>query len=161
MRDLFKARGDQYVDNGIGGEVAGRRAMTEVTQFCIGLENKPGMFAKLCTSLKQADIRIKALCVSDDEDCCWVNIVASPESATEKLLRDQGYNFFAEKVLALQLDDKAATMEGVARAMGEANININYVYGSADDDGTSFTMLISVSDMAGAKACLSAGAASA
>lgn len=133
--------------------------MNEVTQFCIGLENKPGMFAKLCASLKQADIRIKALCVSDDEDCCWVNIVASPEAATEKLLRDQGYNFFKENVLALQLNDQPATMENVARVMAEADININYVYGSAGDDGSSFTMLLSVSDMEGAKACLSADSA--
>ncbi|MGD2110970.1 MAG: hypothetical protein PVI86_16460 [Phycisphaerae bacterium] len=133
--------------------------MTEVTQFCIGLENKPGMFARLCASLKQADIRIKALCVSDDEDCCWVNIVASPESATESLLRDNGYNFFTERVLALELTDEPARMEEVARLMAEADININYVYGSADDDGTSFTMFMSVTDIDGAKQCLDAATA--
>ncbi len=132
--------------------------MDEVTQFCIGLENKPGMFAKLCTSLKQAKIRIKALCVSDDEDCCWVNVVASPESVAERLLRDEGYNFFMEKVLALQLNDQPATMESVAKQMADANININYVYGSADDDGSSFTMVMGVSDMEGAKSCLRADA---
>ena len=127
--------------------------MTEVTQFCIGLENKPGMFAKLCTSLKQADIRIKALCVSDDDDCCWVNIVASPVSTTEETVREQGYNFFTEKVLAVQLDDQPATMERVAGALAKANINIDYVYGSGEGDSP-FTLLMHVSDLPAAQAVL-------
>ena len=127
--------------------------MAEVTQFCIGLENKPGVFARLCGTLKRAGVRINGLCVSDDEDCCWVNIVASPVSTTQETLREQGYNFFTEKVLAVQLDDRPATMERVAGALAKADINIDYVYGSGESDSP-FTLLMHVSDLAGAQAVL-------
>ena len=127
--------------------------MAEVTQFCIGLENKPGVFATLCGTLKHAGVRITGLCVSDDEDCCWVNIVASPVSTIQETLREQGYNFFTEKILAVQLDDQPATMERVAGALAKADINIDYVYGSGEGDSP-FTLLMHVSDLDGAQAVL-------
>ena len=46
--------------------------MSQATQFCVGLENKPGVLASLCAAIQRADVKIAALFVSDDEDFCWV-----------------------------------------------------------------------------------------
>ena len=121
--------------------------MVEVTQFCVGLEHKPGMLAKLCAALRQAEVNINALCVSDDENCCWVNLVASPVEATDRVLAEGGFRYLAEKVLSLQLDNKPGTLEHVAATLAKGNVNINYIYG-AGTHGTSCMLVFSVDDPA-------------
>ena len=75
------------------------------TQFCVGLENKPGMLAGLCGALRQAEVNIEAIFVSDDEESCWVNFLADRADAAERTLKERGYNFFSERVLRLVAPD--------------------------------------------------------
>ena len=70
--------------------------MNEATQFCVGLEHKPGSLAGLCKTLRSAGVNIDALCISDDDECCWVNMVASPAEAVDRVLGGTGYRFFTE-----------------------------------------------------------------
>ncbi len=107
-----------------------RQAMMEVTQFCVGLEHKPGMLAKLCEALRRANVNIDALCVSDDKDCCWVNLVASPTEAADRVLAEGGFRYLTEKVLALEIDNKPGALEQVASTLAKARISIHYLSGA-------------------------------
>ncbi len=120
--------------------------MAVATQFCVGLEDKPGMLAKLCATLREAEVAIEALFVSDDEGCCWVNLLVSSNAATEKALKDGKYNFFTEKVLKLQAQDGTGELERVAIQLAEANVNVDYVYGSSTEK-TPITFVLHVSDL--------------
>ena len=104
--------------------------MPEATQFCIGLENKPGVLAGICATLSRAGVNIDALYVSGDEDCCWVNFVASPVAAAQRVLSAENHNFFTEQVVVVQVDDKPGELQHVSESFAEAGVNINYVYGS-------------------------------
>ncbi len=105
--------------------------MPEATQFCISLKNEPGVLAKLCATLGRAEVNVDALFVSDDEDCCWVNLVVTPADAARRTLTEEGYNFFTEKVLVLQIDDQPGSLERISSQLAQADINISYVYGSS------------------------------
>jgi hypothetical protein len=131
--------------------------MPEATQICVGLEDKPGMFAKLCGTLRAAEVSVAALFISDDEGCCWVNLVAHPSPLAEKALKDAGYNFFTEKVLTLKLPCHINALEEVARNLAEAGINISYVYGSAGDNGH-YTLVLKAEDHVRARNLLESGA---
>lgn len=119
--------------------------MPESTQFCIGLENKPGVLAKLCAAICQAQIKVEALFVSDDEDFCWVNMVSSPVEATRHMLAEGGYNFFTEKVLVVRVDG-AEALEAIASNLAEGGVNINNIYGSCAE-GAASTLVMNVSDL--------------
>ena len=119
--------------------------MAEATQFCIGLENKPGVLAKLCGCLRRANVNVDALFVSDDEECCWVNVVASPTPAARDALTEGGYHFYTEKVLTVQGENRPGQLEQISTKLTEAGINIIYIYGSAV--GSSFTAVLNVSDL--------------
>ena len=119
--------------------------MNETTQFCVGLENKPGLLAKLCGALRSADINIDALSVSDDTDCCWVNMLASPVETVDRVLGDAGYRFFTEKVLRLQIGNSPGALEEIATRLAEAQVNINYVYGGGAE-GSPCVLVLGVSD---------------
>jgi len=119
------------------------------TQFCIGLENKPGALAGLCGALQRANVNIDALYVSEDEDCTWVNFVASPVPVANDVLAEAGHNFFTEKVLVIRVEDRPGELERVSSKLAEASININYVYGSCVNG--SCTLVFNVDEIARAE----------
>lgn len=129
--------------------------MLEVTQFCVGLEHKPGMLAKLCETFRRANVNIDALCVSSDEDCCWVNLVGSPADAADHALAGGGFKYVAEKVLALQVDNKPGALGRVASLLANAGININYIYGGGTE-GSPCALIFSVDDQERARKVLGA-----
>jgi len=127
--------------------------MNEVTQFCIGLQDRPGLLARLCSTLHTGEVNIQAIFVSDDEECCWVNIVVDNPETTERVLKDHGYNFFSERVLSVGLSDRPGELERVALRLAEAEVNINYVYGSSPRTAD-FNLILNVSDVGRAKEVL-------
>lgn len=64
--------------------------MKEVTQFCIGLQDQLGLLAQLCSTLQAGGVNIQAIFVSNDSECCWVNIVVDDPENTERVLKDNG-----------------------------------------------------------------------
>jgi hypothetical protein len=127
--------------------------MIETTQFCVGLDNKPGMLAKLCGTLTKAKINIEALCVSDDDECCWVNLVTSDVQAAEHALGEAGYRFLSEQVLKVQIGNRPGDLECVASKLADAQVNINFVYG-AGVPGSPSMLVLSVDDIERAVAAL-------
>ncbi len=127
-----------------------RLSMAEATQFCVGLENKPGVLAKLCEHLERANVNIEAIFVTDDEDCAWVNFVVAPNCDPEQALIDGGYKFFTEKVLTVQMENRPGALEHVAAKLAGAGVNIDYVYGSCGEQPT-FMLVLNVDDLKGAE----------
>ena len=121
--------------------------MAEVTQFCVGLENKPGTLAKFCAMLSKASVNIEAVFASEDAECNWVHLIASPDSKAERALNEAGYHFFTEKVLIVMLDNQPGELERVASALGSAGVNISYIYGSSGVEGSAFTLVVSADDL--------------
>ena len=127
----------------------------EVTQFCIGLENKTGTFAGLCGLLTRADVNVRALFVSEEGKYSWVNLVADPAPRAEQALIDGGYKFFTEKVLTLQVGNQPGELERLASRLAEADVNISYLYGSGVE-GASFALVLNLSDLHAAAKALKA-----
>lgn len=119
--------------------------MREHIQFCIGLENRPGMLARLCEVFHGRDVNIDALCVTDDTDCVWVNVIASPAELAEQVLVESGFRFFSERVVTLQLDNAPGELGRVAAKLADAGVNINYVYG-AGAEGHPCNLVLNVSN---------------
>ncbi len=117
------------------------RVMAEATQFCVGLEHKPGMLTKLCHLLRTQGVNIDALFVSNDEDVAWVNFVANPNDLVEDALRAGNHNFFSETVLTVQMENTPGAIEQVASRLADADVNINYVYGSGAGGHPSIVVL--------------------
>ncbi len=119
--------------------------MQEATQFCVGLSNEKGALARLCGLLREANVNIEALFVSDDEDGVWVNMVATPPEEADQALRSGGYRFVPETVLVVQAQSRPGGLERIAAELSEAGVNIQYVYGSGSL-GSAFMLVLSVDD---------------
>jgi hypothetical protein len=127
--------------------------MAKATEFCIGLHNKPGTLAKLCAALARAKVNIDAVSVSENAECCWVRMVASPPATAKKVLTKARYHFCLQPVLTLPAHNRPGELERVASRLAKAGVNINYVYGS-NAKGVPSTLVLSVSDLKRADAVL-------
>ncbi len=121
--------------------------MARATQFCVGLDNKPGTLAKLCGALKRAKVNVEAITVADNAECCWVRFVGSPAEGARKALTRGRFNFCTQRVLRLKVANKPGELERIASKLARAGVNINYVYGS-NAEGASSTLVLSVSNLA-------------
>ncbi len=120
--------------------------MARATQFCVGLDNKPGTLAGLCGALKRGKVNIVAISVSDSADCCWVRLVASPVAAARAALTKGRFNFCMQRVLVLRVAHRPGVMQGIAAKLAKAGVNINYVYGS-NAEGPSSTLVLSTGNL--------------
>lgn len=100
------------------------------TQFCVGLEHRPGMLTQLCKLLRDEGVNIEALFVSNDAEAAWVNFVGTPHDKVKEVLDAQAYRWFTESVLTIRADNRPGEIESIAARLADACVNINYIYGS-------------------------------
>lgn len=115
--------------------------MARATQFCVGLENKPGALAKLCGSLKRAKVNIEAISVVDNADGCWVRLIALPMAKARDALTRGKFEFCTQRVLTIEAADEPGALERIASQLSKAGVNINYVYASTGDGATALIVL--------------------
>jgi len=121
--------------------------MPRATQICVGLDNKPGVLAKLCGVLTRAKVNIEAISVAENSECCWVRLVASPMAKTKAALGKAKYHFCTQRVLAVHAKNKPGELGRVAAKLAKAKVNINYVYASTGD-GDKTMLVLGVDNLA-------------
>jgi hypothetical protein len=120
--------------------------MEKTTQLSVAMENVPGQLGRLCRVLAQADVNIRGICVADASDFSNIRIVVSNPLAAKKALREAGLTFASHDVLLVDLDDKPGVLESVAVRLGEAGINVHYMYGTGTSGKGKAAMVLHVSD---------------
>lgn len=120
--------------------------MPKIVQFSVGLDNSAGTLARLCAMLHHAGVNIEAISVSDNTDCGWVRLIATPAERAREALAKARYTVCAQLVLALSLENEPGALGKLAARLAKAGVNINYVYGSTPP-GEDSTLILGVSDV--------------
>lgn len=124
-------------------------------QLSVFLDNRPGSLAATCRDLAAHDINIEAISVANLVDHAVVRLIVSDPKAAEHLLGASGTLVISHEVLAVELPDQPGSIERLARILGRARINIDYLYGSSRAAGRGpATVFLRVSDLAKAKRTL-------
>lgn len=125
------------------------------TQLSVFLDNAPGSLAALCEDLTTHDINIEAITIANLVDHAVVRLIVSDPRAAEHLLGASGTLVIAHDVLAVELPDRPGSIERLARTLGHARVNIDYMYGSSRAAGRGpATVFLRVSDLRKAKQAL-------
>jgi hypothetical protein len=101
-------------------------------QLSVTMENVPGQLERICRVLAQTKVNIRGLSVADATDLSTIRLLVSDPAAAQKALREAGLACSAQEVLVLKLDDRPGALESVAARLGDARVNIQYIYGSGD-----------------------------
>ena len=124
-------------------------------QLSVFLDNKPGSLAALCEDLTSHEINIEAITIANLVDHAVVRLIVSDPHAAEVLLGAAGTLVITHDVLAVELPDTPGSIEKLARTLGRAKVNIDYMYGSSRAAGHGpATVFLRVSDLTKAKRTL-------
>jgi len=128
--------------------------MEKATQLSVALENVPGQLSRLCRVMAQAKVNIRGISVSDSADISTIRLVASDPAAAKNALREAGLSFVSQEVLVVELEDKPGALEEVAARLGDAGLNVLYIYGTGDVVGGKARLVIRVDDVNRARQAL-------
>lgn len=121
--------------------------MPKAIQFSVALDNTAGTLALLCARLRKAGVNLQAVSVVDNAESGWVRLIASPAAKARAALERGGYTVCATQVVTARVGDKPGDLERLAAKLAKANVNVNYVYGSAPNSGPAM-LVLGVSDVA-------------
>ena len=100
-------------------------------QISVFLPNRPGVMARTCSILSEADVNILAMAVHDTVDNAVVRfLVDNPTKATLLLEQEELY-VLEQEVVVVEIENRAGELTRIARALAEADINIHYAYCTA------------------------------
>lgn len=102
--------------------------MEIVHEVTARLENKPGRLAKICSSLAQEKVDIRAVSIMETDGPSVLRFVTSDLEATKKVLTALGTEYKITEVIAAQLDNRTGALAGALEKLAEEHINIDYAY---------------------------------
>jgi hypothetical protein len=121
-------------------------------QLSVFLENKPGVLAEVCRTLAEQGVNIRGMSISDTVDHAVVRLIVNDPQKAIHVLGEHGALVVETEVLAVKLDDKPGRLAELAEKFAQAEVNIEYAYGSSND--THATVFFRVSDVQKAIAVL-------
>ncbi len=113
-------------------------------QLSVLLENKMGVMADVCKSLAGQGINIRAMSVSDTVDHAVLRLIVDDPRGAIHVLGERGALVVETDVLQIHLDDKPGELGKLAAKLARAKVNIEYAYGTADNQRA--TLFLRVSD---------------
>ena len=127
-----------------------------VKQISVFLENKPGKLCAMTQVLAREQIDMRALSLAETKDFGIVRIIVDDVYKATTVLKDEGYVHSVTSVLGVAIPDVPGGLSQVLRVLGEADINVEYMYaflGGKDVDHA--YMIFRVEDNEKAAAALS------
>jgi len=99
-----------------------------IKQISIFSENRPGRLSAIAGALKEAGVNIFAFSIAEADGFGVVRaLVDHPEEAHRSLSR-LGFRVSYTDVIAVKMRDEPGGLYEIARALGDADINIEYAY---------------------------------
>ena len=115
----------------------------------VKVPDRPGMLGEITSALGAKGVNLRAVHGYSEGGQGVVCLVVDKLAAASKLLAARGLRPEEEEVLELQLANRPGALGQVARSLGEAGVNIKYVFLGASG-GRRATVFLAVSDVAAA-----------
>ncbi len=120
-------------------------------QLLVGMENRPGTLATMCSALAEKNVNIIAMMSSERGGKSLVRMTVDKLPVAKRALQAIGYAYTEEQVLVTKVPNRPGTLAAVAKRLGDAGVNIDYAYLGAEAGSRQQLILLSVSDFDQAK----------
>lgn len=106
--------------------------MPRATELKIRVDDRPGILGEVASALGEKKVNLRAVNAWVEGTQGVLRLVVDKAAAAKKVLSAHGYTVEETEILELSLADKPGELGKAARKLGEAGINIQYVFvGSA------------------------------
>jgi hypothetical protein len=120
-------------------------------QLSIAIENQPGRLAAVSRALAEQSINIRDLTVVDNVEQGMIRLITSDAEKCKTVLGKLGLYIVEADVLEVILTDTPGKLAVLSQALADAQINIDYAYGSEDKSQEHIRLILKVSNLP--KAC--------
>ncbi|MGY8695464.1 MAG: amino acid-binding protein [Verrucomicrobiia bacterium] len=117
------------------------------TQLSVTIANEPGQIARISKLLSESNIHINAISIAENTDGGHFRFIANAPGEASAVLAENGFHAKAESVLTIRLNDSQGRLAGITMALARAHINIDYVYASVDQTGSSTRLVLKVENL--------------
>lgn len=105
-----------------------------LNQVSLFTENNQGGLSKITAILAKADINIYTMLANDSAEFGIVRLIVNNAALAIEALKAEGYQCRLDKVIGIMMTDTPGCLDGILKAVREANIDISYLYISYDRD---------------------------
>ncbi|MBE7093144.1 MAG: amino acid-binding protein [Clostridiales bacterium] len=106
-----------------------------IKQIAVFLENKEGKASACCKLLKEAGVNLYAISIADTTDFGILRLITADNALALSTLKGAGYIASEVELVGIEVPDKAGALADVLIALGEARVNVEYMYSYAEVDG--------------------------
>ncbi len=125
--------------------------MAKVKQLTAWVDSRPGELGRIGKALGAAKVNITGfVCYGGAGGESPIRLQVSSPVKAKKVLDGLGVRVTEEEVLRLTLADRPGILGEVGERLGQAQINVEYAYGTVAKGSRKADVAIAVSDVAGA-----------
>jgi len=117
-------------------------------EFSITMEDRPGTLGKFCKALADRGVNIVAFQSYPREGKSEVRLVVDNPTNAKKILDGQSTSYTERDVVQLKLQHRPGELARVASQLGDAVINIDYVYPGIEPGTNAALLILGVADVA-------------
>ena len=111
-------------------------------QLSVFSENRAGMLVEITSLLAEADIDIEALTIADTSEYGILRFIVDAPKKAMTVLKMGGFVATLTPVIALRMQNRPGALNGIAKALSEEGISIEYLYACvAREEGSAFVIL--------------------
>ena len=121
--------------------------MTTQIELSIVLPNRAGTLGEVANALARAKVNVLAIDASGGFEYNIVRIVPDKAAKARTVLRRRGLDVGETKVLCIPAKDQPGSLARIADALGDAKINIDYLYATAGHPQSEALIIVHVSDV--------------
>ncbi len=100
-------------------------------QISVFVENRPGKLAEVTEVLYKEGINLRAFTIAEAGDFGIIRMVVDRTEDAYRTLKSSGFTVALTDVLAVEVKDEPGGLYRIAKALGDEEINIEYVYAFA------------------------------
>jgi len=127
-----------------------------VKQISLFLENKCGRLVRVCQTLGETGINIRALSIADTSDFGILRLIVDRPEEALQALKKEGFMATETEVIAVEVPDSPGGLADVLALLEKEGINIEYLYSFVEKPAKDALILMRVDQIDGAKEILQA-----
>ena len=131
------------------------------TEFTLHLEDRPGTLAQVCRALGDHKVNILALQATPGGGKSQVRFVVDNPTTAKTVLDREHMSYTEAQVAQVRLANQPGKLAAAAARLGEAKININYLYSGLESGTNAPVLIFGVADAGRASTLLEETAAGA
>ncbi|OGR80916.1 MAG: hypothetical protein A2X32_00675 [Elusimicrobia bacterium GWC2_64_44] len=117
-----------------------------IRQYTVFLPNVPGALSKFVELFANEGVNIIGIASEIRDDSGVVRVAVDADRKVSHILTGAGFTTIETQMISVELSDKPGQLMRMTKLLGEHNINITTVYGTADTGHTG-RLLMNASDV--------------